>query len=462
MKRITSIFLVVCLCLNLAGCSSDAGNNGGSSDVSGNAVTSEDALEEAGKLLKKMTLEEKIGQMFIVDVDKLTESNQPVTSISPQILELIEEYKIGGVVFGSQNIESTDQITSMIQDINDFVNASAEMKVPLYIGTQEEGGGENSIAATTEDINSTGYISPSEMGENMTEGQFEDTGKVIAEELQKLGFNLNFAPVADVAEVEKMADSQAISDSAVAVIGERPVYTPPAKKISKAKKKKRLNTYNKKLQEYQTAYDKFLQTYTEDNYLDSCFSEDEDKVSEAVASMVRGMHSEGMCTVLKTFPGISSVARYHKLIQMDIDTGLSKLRKVNFVPFSAGIEKETDVIMVGHVSLSKIDKYVPASLSRTILSELIRKEMGFEGIIMTEQMDVPVITNNYTTEQAVIRAIASGADVIYDPEDLEEAISAVKLAVMFKEIDEKTINQAVLRILQNKILREIYPLPDRQ
>lgn len=462
MKRITSIFLVVCLCLNLVGCSNDTGNNEGSSEVSGNTVASEDALEEAGKLLKQMTLEEKIGQLFIVDVDKLADSDKPVKSISPQILELIERYKIGGVVFGNQNIENTEQITSMIRDVNDFVNESAEMKIPLYIGTQEEGGGEKSIAATTEDINSTGYISPSEMGDNMTESQFEDTGTVIAGELQQLGFNLNFAPVADVAELENMADSQAVSDCAVSVIGEKPVYTPPSKKISKAKQKKRLNAYNKKLKEYNAAYNAFLNTYTEDNYLDSCFSEDEDKVSEAVASMVRGMHSKGMCTVLRTFPGISSVARYHKLIQMDIDTGLSKLRKVNFVPFSAGIEEETDFIMVGHVFMSKIDKYVPASLSKTILTELLRKEMGFEGIVMTEQMDVPVITNNYTTEQAVIRAIASGADIIYNPDDLEKAISAIKTAVMFNEIDERVINQSALRILQNKILRKIYPLSDRQ
>lgn len=80
---------------------------------------------------------------------------------------------------------------------------------------------------------------------------------------------------------------------------------------------------------------------------------------------------------------------------------------------------------------------------------------------MTEQMDVPVITNQYTVRQAVIKAVMSGVNVIYDPEDIDEAFFALRQAVMFNEIDEKQINQAVLRILQSKIMRGIYAIDDK-
>lgn len=459
MKKITCIFLVVCLCLNLAGCSSGSEN-----EKEGHAKSEkewqEEALERAGKYVKKMTLDEKIGQLFIVDADKLLKGSEPVTELSPELLKAIETYQIGGIVFGSQNIRDAAQITALTAGIRDATGAEGVIKVPLYIGTEEEGGGEKSIAVKSDTITSTGYISPSEMGENMTETQFEDTGEVIAGELMELGFNLNFAPTADVVEPERLVDMQAVQDSVTAVIGERPVDIPPAKKLSKAKRKKRHREHNKSVQEYDAKYDAFLKKYTEDQYKQSCFSDDKDKTGQAVMAMVKGMHAvgdNGICTVLKTFPGISSVARYHKLVNTEIETGLSRLRRVNLAPFSDGIDAGTDFIMVGHSSLGKVDKGTPSSLSSTIMTELLRSEMGFEGIIMTEQMDVPVITNEYTTEQATLRALVSGADMIYDPENLEEAISAVKSAVIFGEIDEKMINQAVLRILQNKILRNIYP-----
>lgn len=458
MKRITCIFLVVCLCLNLTGCQSGENQGTGQEaavDSGADAMSQGDAFKEAERILKKMSLDEKIGQMFMVSIDKLSDGDGPVTEITADIRDTIEKYKLGGIVIGSQNILGVEQVSGMTETL------SGCLKVPMYIGTQEEGGGENSIAAHNDEITATGYISPSEMGKNMSEGQLEDTGEVIAKELSELGFNLNFAPTADVAEGAKKVDADAVSKSAVSAIGEPPRYEEPAKKVSKKKKKKHLDAYHKKLQEYNNALSDFFAAYQKAGYTDSCFSNDEDKVSEAVAAMVKGMHTGRIATVLKTFPGIASVAEYHKLIETNIDTGLSRLRRVNFEPFAAGIDEGTDFIMVGHVYLAKIDKGTPASLSKTILSDLLRKEMGFEGMIMTEQMDAPVITNQYTVRQAVIMAVVSGADVIYDPENIEEAFFALRQAVMFGEIDEKRINQAVLRILQSKILRGIYAIDNK-
>ena len=123
---------------------------------------------------------------------------------------------------------------------------------------------------------------------------------------------------------------------------------------------------------------------------------------------------------------------------------------------AATMDANTNMMMVGHVILSKIDKSVPASFSRTIMSDLIRKELGFEGVLFTEALNLPVITNQYTPEEAEIKALIAGADMLYNPVDLEEAIFHVSRAVMSGDISEKQIDQVVLRILQDKIQQGIY------
>lgn len=455
------MLLAICLFLNLTGCmgkEEDAGVTGEPEKPSQQKLQQE-ALETAGEIVKSLTLEEKIGQMFLVDVDKLVKGNEPVTEISSELLGTIGKYKLGGIVFGKQDIESAEQIRTLIGEIKQSVSASADMLVPLYIGTEEEGGGENSIAAATDTIKSTGYVSPSEMGKNMTESQLENTGEVIGRELADLGFNLNFAPVADLREEAQPVDEAKVADSVRALIGEKPqAPNPSGKKWSKRKKKKKWKTYQKKLKEYESKYKACLRKYEEEYYNESCFGEDADQVGDAVAAIVQGMHvvgDNGICTVLKMFPGISSVASFHKLTNREINKGLSRFRRSNLPPFSAGIEAGTDFIMVGHVTVSKVDQDAPASLSRTVVTDMLRSEMRFDGVIVTEQMDVPVITGKYTAGEAAVQAILAGADMIYNPQHLEEAISSVERAVASGKIEEEAIDQAVLRILQNKLLRGI-------
>lgn len=467
MKKIICIFLALCLCFSMAGCNGNGGS-GTEPDVPEKPSQGElqqQAFEKADEYVGRMTLEEKIGQMFLMDADRLVEGSGSVTEASPELLEKIQRYKIGGVVFGAQNIQSAQQITGLTGQVRQSVEAAAAVSggavvIPLYIGTEEEGGGDNSIAAGTDTITSTGYVSPAEMGENMTVTQLQNTGEVIAAELDGLGFNLNFAPAADVAQEGIPVAERTVSEGVRSVVGEKPQYTnKPGKKLSKSKQKKKWKAYQSKLKEYNKKYKACMEAYAEQNYNAGCFGTDQDKVGEAVAAIITGMHKgkeNGICTVLKMFPGISAVARYHRLAEREIDTGLSKLRRENLAPFAAGIDAGTDFIMVGHVIVSKVDEETPASLSKTILTDMLRDEMGFNGIILTEQLDVPVITNRYTTKQAVVAAVQAGADMIYNPDDLEVAISSVQQAVIAGEIEENVIDQAVLRILQNKFLRGIW------
>ncbi len=461
MRKITSICLVIGLCLQLVGCSKDTSVG----DVvptkpegTESMLSAEQAFKKAGKLVKKMTLEEKIGQLLIVDLDKLADGDKPVTELTDEVQQLIVQYRLGGVVLDSDNIESVEQIQELNQGL------ASCLDIPMYIGTEEQGGGEHSIASKNDEIFKTGYIVPQEMGRNMTEDQIRDTGKMIGKELSGLGFNLNFAPTADVFEVGTVdGQEEATLSAADALSDEEPqldqfLKKPKKGKISKKKRKKAVKQYEKALKKHYEKVESLLKECTDEKYIEQCFGGEGSTVSTAVSAMVEGVHTEKVATVLNTFPGIASVACYHKLIPSEIDTGVSRLRRVNFAPYSEGIKAGADMIMVGHVALTKVDGKTPASMSRVIMSELLRDEMGFEGVVMTEQLDLPVITNEYTTKQAVLRTVVSGASLIYNPEDIDEAISALKQAVLFQEIDEKVINQAALRVIQNKLMRGIYTI----
>ena len=448
MKRIVSIFLVLCLCITMCGCSIQKKN--GASGSTENALDEEDVLKQAGKILKKMTLDEKIGQMILVDLDELSEDGKPVTKLTKKIKEKIEKNHIGGVLLGNSNVKSVEQIKKLTQDLQSIE------RITLYIGTEEEGGGTRSIAVNNKEIDGTGYVSPADMGKNMSEDQLEDTGVMIAKELKNLGFNLNLAPCADVWKVENIGkvSLEQIHNLAMQEVGPAPVEPKIKKKMSKKKAKKLKQKYEKECASYEKKVQAYIDRYTVDDANQSCFSSDEDVVSTAAEAMVAGMKSQGIATAVKTFPGTAPVARYHQMVPCQITTGLSKLRRENFSTFSAAIDAGTNMMMAGHVT--KIDKDLPASLSPTILSDVVRKELGFEGVLFTEALNVPVITSQYSAEEAEMKAVIAGADMLYNPVNVEEAVFHVSRAVMFGDIDEKQVDQAVLRILQDKIQQGIY------
>lgn len=450
MKRILSIFLVLCLCITMCGCSLQ--KKKGASGSTENALTEEEVLKQAGKILKKMTLDEKVGQMILVDLNELSEDGKPVTKLTKEIKEKLESNHIGGVLLGNSNVESVEQIQKLTGDLQSIEG------ITLYIGTEEEGGGTRSIAVNNKEIDGTGYVSPADMGKNMSEDQLEDTGAMIAKELKNLGFNLNLAPCADVWKVENVGKVfwDEIRNLAMQEVGPAPVEPKIKKKMSKKKVKKLKQKYEKERASYEKKVQAYIDRYTVDDANQSCFSSEEDIVSTAVEAMVTGMKSQGIATAVKTFPGTAPVARYHQLIPCQITTGLSKLRRENFSTFSSAIDAGTNMMMAGHVWLTKIDKELPVSLSPTILSDVVRKELGFEGVVFTEALNVPVIINQYSPEEAELKAVIAGADMLYNPVDVEEAVFHLSRAVMFGDIDEKQIDQAVLRILQDKIQQGIY------
>ena len=168
------------------------------------------------------------------------------------------------------------------------------------------------------------------------------------------------------------------------------------------------------------------------------------------------MRAGGICTAVTHFPGIGSVANDYKAVLADNDLGLTRLRDVDFTPFSAGIEAGTDAVMVSHVSVSKVTQNdTPASMSELIVTGILRDELEFEGIIISDTLKSPVITNKYEPGKEVLQTIQAGTDLVLQPANIEMAFAVVREAVSNRSLDEKVLNEAVMRILKNKIQRGI-------
>lgn len=118
--------------------------------------------------------------------------------------------------------------------------------------------------------------------------------------------------------------------------------------------------------------------------------------------------------------------------------------------FRKGIEAGTDLVMVGHMIVENIDNTAPASLSEKVVTELLRNEMNFTGLIITDSLEMNAVSEHYTGGEAAVRAIKAGNDLLLEPKDLNEAVMAVMNAVSQGEITEQQINEHVLRILEVK------------
>lgn len=357
--------------------------------------SADEAFSQAEELVKSMTLEEKIGQMFLVDLLQL--DSQPsldgsVDRVTAEMRDQIRDYHIGGVFLTSVNVKNVEQVRQLVKDLQ----SGAATGGALYVAVEEDGGGMYSISSQVDELKQTGFVTPQEMGRNMTAQQIYESGKTIADELTSLGVNLNLAPVADIGS-EKNPE-----------------------------------------------------------YASRCLGSDADTVSELLDKFVSGMRDGGLAVSLRHFPGIGNVEGDVTESILENQDNLMTLRDNNFSAYQSGIKAGADCVMVSNVAVSKVTvKKVPAFMSEDIVTKLLREELDFEGVIMTSPMNDNVIRNNYTDAYAAKAAVKAGCDMIVLPSNFRECYEALLEAVKDGEINEKVINTSVRRILQNKIRRGI-------
>lgn len=336
--------------------------------------------------IAEMTLEDKVAGLFIVSPDALTGAN-PAIVAGDTTRDRLNQYAVGGLIYFAQNIRDENQLKEMIAGTNSYT------KYPLFIAVDEEGG---TVSRVAESGLADNVGSMAEIGATGDVAQAAEAGSNIAAYLSEFGFNLDFAPVADV-----------ILDES-AVIGDR------------------------------------------------SFGSNAGEVGTMVAAVVEGLQGGGVSACLKHFPGLgSSTEDTHDAMVVSEQTQ-EDFESNEFLSFQAGIDTGVDMVMVSHLSVpSIVGDNTPSSLSGKMITEILRGQLGYEGIVITDALNMGAITEYYSSGDAAVKAIQAGADMLLMPDDFEEAYEALLQAVNSGTISEERINESLRRIYRVKRRNEV-------
>lgn len=337
-------------------------------------------------LLSEMTLEEKVCQMFIVTPEMLTGYTGSVTEMGTLSQKSFDQYPVGGLIYFAENLEDSPQTLEMLSGMQSYAQESSG--VGVFLSVDEEGG---TVARVADQLGTTKLHDMAYYGERSDPDEAYAIGCTIGSDLRKFGFNLDFAPVADVA---LHADNE---------LGDR------------------------------------------------IFSSDADIVGDMVAGVVSGLQGTGVSATLKHFPGLGAGdgnTHYDDFVL--IDRSLSELSSEEFVAFQAGIDAGADFVMVGHQITTAAGDQLPSDLSYTVVTTWLKETLEFTGIVITDAQNMASITENYSPASAAVQAVSAGVDMILMPLDLSNAVSGICEAVEAGTITEERINESVRKILTQK------------
>ena len=343
-----------------------------------------DPLEEALKgKIDEMTVEDKVAGLFFVTPESITGVGTAIKA-GNGTKEALEKFKVGGIIYFKKNIQNADQIKEMIATTQSY----SETK--MFFGVNEEGGSVSSVASK---IDVADVDTAKELGQNIITDATYETGKTIGTYLKELGFNVNFAPVADVT-----------TDKENKLLGDR------------------------------------------------SFGEDATNVASHVGAMVKGLEEAGVSAGVKAFPGIGSANKDPEDGLAITERTLEEMQNAEFLGFQAAISENADFIMVSNVTAPQLvgGEYMPSSLSKDIVKGILREQLGYEGIIITSPLNEVSVTDYYTSSEAAIMAVQAGADMILMPANFEEAYFGLLAEVLEGNISEERIDESLLRIYKVK------------
>lgn len=195
---------------------------------------------------------------------------------------------------------------------------------------------------------------------------------------------------------------------------------------------------------------------------DRSFGNNSTIVSELGTKTMKGIQSQNVISVVKHFPGHGDTSVDSHLELPVIQKSLEDLQKLELIPFKYALENGADVVMVAHILLPKIDSKFPSSMSHNIITGILREQMKFDGVIITDDMTMNAIIGNYDIGHAAVEAVKAGNDIVlvaHDYTNVKKAIGAITQAVNTGEISEKRINESVSRILA---LKEKYKIANEE
>lgn len=306
-----------------------------------------------------------------------------------QILTLVKDYHVGGTVYFRRNIESVPQLAALSSALQRLPRNHAD--VPLFIAIDQEGG----MVARLD------HEGMSRIPGNMSLGAADDlslteaTARLAAKEMLALGINFNFAPCIDVN-----------NNPANPVIGVR------------------------------------------------SFGENPLKVAEHGVAAITGYQQQGVIATAKHFPGHGDTAVDSHRGLASVPHDKERLNAVELLPFRHAITAGVDAIMTAHVIFPAFEPDgIPATLSRKVLTDLLRTELGYQGVIVTDCLEMHAISKESGIAEGAVQSIEAGADLVLVSHTLRDqiaAIEAVKTAVKEGRITEERINQSVKRVLRLK------------
>ena len=336
--------------------------------------------EKVDKLVANMSDADKVGQLLMIGIHGKT--------LNDDAKFMLNEYRVGGIILFDRNMESKDQVKSLITDINK-TGKSAGL-TPLFIGIDQEGG---AVARMEDQLIK---VPPAEeVGKESVE-QAASLAKQVGTELKGLGFNINFAPVADLGL-----------------------------------------TYGRS------------------------FSTNPDEVVRYASAVGKAYEEAGLWYSYKHFPGIGKTdVDLHadtSVVPVPKETLLNEDTKV-FVDLIKQSKPNTYAIMVSHAVYPQIDPDHPSSLSKAIITDWLRKDMGYNGVVVTDDMDMGALAKHYTFGDMAVQSILAGSDILlvcHEYEHMQEAYNGLMKAVKDGRISKERLDESVKRILLMKMSRSI-------
>lgn len=369
------------------------------SDSDNNDDPTPTPTDQVEQQLAQMTLREKVGQMFIirpeallVGMDDLQDiAANAVTQLNDGMVTTSLKYPAGGIILYAHNILTPAQITTFTKQLHTLQGD------PLLC-IDEEGGSVARIGRN-KNFDVPHYSSMGAVGATGNPLNAQQAGESIGSYLRFYGFDVDFAPVADVN-----------TNPENIVIGNR------------------------------------------------AFSDDPIVAASMVEAFIKGIHSSHVIGCLKHFPGHGDTKTDSHYGYAETKKTWQEMLNCEMIPFKAGINAGAQFIMTAHIATPNVTgNSNPATMSPVILQDKLRGELGYDGIIITDAMGMGAITNQYSPTEAAVGAIKAGVDIVLGPYNYKKAFDAVVQAVQNGEISEQRINQSVRRILRVKQARSQWP-----
>lgn len=331
-----------------------------------------------------MTLEQKVAQLFVVRPEAITGVSAQ-TEAGEATRAALARMPVGGVVYFAANLVDPEQTRAMLEATRAYSQEACG--VPCLLAVDEEGG-------TVARVGSNPAFGVERVGDMADVGSVQDAraaARTMGRYLADLGFDLDFAPVADIAS----ADGSPLSRRS--------------------------------------------------------FGATPEVVSPRVTAQVEAFASEGVLCCAKHFPGMGGVLEdSHDGAAVSSRT-LEEMESFELLPFAAAIDQGVPMVMVGHLSCPAVTgDDAPASLSRAVVTGVLRDRLGFTGVVITDSLEMGAVKGACPDSEVAVRALLAGVDLVLMPSDLEAAYQGVLGAVSSGELDEGRIDESVLRVVRMK------------